>query len=422
MFFQRLKNPGLSVDQNEAEVARLISGCDLDIKTHARAKTLSGGQKRKLQLAMMLAGGSRVCCIDEASSGIDPLARRKVWDILLQERGQRTMLLTTHFLDESEVLSDHVAVLSKGTLRAEGSVASLKATYGGGYRVVLPKQENTLHANDIPASVTPREDYNDAVFEVADTRALADFTSLLDSKQIASYAVHGPTIEDVFIGLSDEMYSEITADNELTTFDHRPNSDGSHAHLKTQARGTAAIKLNSGQGCGPIRQTGVLFMKRLTVLKHNYMPYIAALFVSLTKNCFALMGPLISLPLCYLGSTHSCWHGNSIPALSGHSKRAPVYGPKSRGQLLSVLREPAAQPFHLRTPGQDVTKRSEVSGPRRELLQRLCGPDQLEQDQVCDDCRWPVLESRSTGGRPVSLVCRWNLSGRLGPNLWLLFR
>jgi ATP-binding cassette, subfamily A (ABC1), member 3 len=76
--FQRLKNPKLSLVESAREVERLILGCDLELKKNSRAKTLSGGQKRKLQLAMMLAGGSRVCCIDEASSGIDPLARRKV--------------------------------------------------------------------------------------------------------------------------------------------------------------------------------------------------------------------------------------------------------------------------------------------------------------------------------------------------------
>ncbi|KAK5166925.1 uncharacterized protein LTR77_007654 [Saxophila tyrrhenica] len=274
-FFQRLKNPALSVDQSKAEVARLISGCDLEIKTNARSKTLSGGQKRKLQLAMMLAGGSQVCCIDEASSGIDPLARRKVWEILLKERGRRTMLLTTHFLDESEVLSDHVAILSKGTLRAEGSVASLKSNYGGGYRVTLPKQDDPLRASEVPASVGRRDDYNDAVYEAADSKALVSLTILLDTHH-ANYSVHGPTIEDVFIGLSDEM--EIT-NNDLSPADQQLQSDPSSVYPTT--RTTKAVSLNSGKGCGPVRQTGILFMKRLTVLKHNYMPYIASLFVPL---------------------------------------------------------------------------------------------------------------------------------------------
>src|SRR5206468_9079805 len=120
---------------------------DLAPKINAMSKTLSGGQKRKLQLGMMLTGGSAVCCVDEVSSGIDPLSRRKIWDILLAERGKRTIILTTHFLDEADLLADHIAILSKGTLRATGSSVELKDKLGGGYRVHVPKGSIT---KDIP--------------------------------------------------------------------------------------------------------------------------------------------------------------------------------------------------------------------------------------------------------------------------------
>src|SRR5438046_2581995 len=93
------------------EILQLIKSVDLDRKLHAKAKTLSGGQKRKLQLGMMLTGGSGVCAVDEVSSGLDPLSRRKIWDILLAERGRRTIILTTHFLDEADLLADHIVIL-----------------------------------------------------------------------------------------------------------------------------------------------------------------------------------------------------------------------------------------------------------------------------------------------------------------------
>lgn len=96
--FNRLKSTG-KLD-SKAEINALISGCDLDQKVNARSQTLSGGQKRKCQLAMMLTGGSKVCMLDEVSSGLDPLSRRKIWDIILAERGKRSMILTTHFMDE----------------------------------------------------------------------------------------------------------------------------------------------------------------------------------------------------------------------------------------------------------------------------------------------------------------------------------
>jgi ABC-type multidrug transport system ATPase subunit len=84
---------------NSEVISELVKSCDLEEKLSAKAMTLSGGQKRKLQLAMMFAGGSKVCCIDEVSTGLDPISRRRIWEILLAERGKRTLIMTTHFLD-----------------------------------------------------------------------------------------------------------------------------------------------------------------------------------------------------------------------------------------------------------------------------------------------------------------------------------
>ena len=87
--FNRLK--GKDID-SKAQIKELVSACDLDEKFNARSETLSGGQKRKCQLAMMLTGGSSICMLDEVSSGLDPLSRRKIWDSKL------TSLNTDHSL------------------------------------------------------------------------------------------------------------------------------------------------------------------------------------------------------------------------------------------------------------------------------------------------------------------------------------
>lgn len=76
MIFNNLKKPESRATKEEMRA--MIGACDLVPKARAKAKTLSGGQKRKLQLAMMFAGGSSVCCIDEVSSGLNPLSRRKI--------------------------------------------------------------------------------------------------------------------------------------------------------------------------------------------------------------------------------------------------------------------------------------------------------------------------------------------------------
>lgn len=133
---------------NKEVVSDLVRMCDLRGKLFSKAKTLSGGQIRKLQLAMMFAGGSAVCCVDEVSTGLDPISRRRIWEILLAERHRRTIIMTTHFLDEADYLSDNIVIMYKGTLKAEGTAAALKNQFGRGYTIKLPENIDV----DIPLS------------------------------------------------------------------------------------------------------------------------------------------------------------------------------------------------------------------------------------------------------------------------------
>ena len=119
--FYRLKRSS-KIGEKE-DIDALISACDLPGKINIESRHLSGGQKCKLQLICMLTGGSRVCCVDEISGGLDPLSRRKIWEILLAERGIRTVILTTHFLDEAEYLADNMVFMHQSELRAEGSTS-----------------------------------------------------------------------------------------------------------------------------------------------------------------------------------------------------------------------------------------------------------------------------------------------------------
>jgi ATP-binding cassette subfamily A (ABC1) protein 3 len=176
-YFNQLKAEGKKGDK--AEHRDLLSKCDLAHKITARSETLSGGQKRKLQLAMMLTGGSNLCLIDEVSSGIDPLSRRKVWDILLAERGHRAMLFTTHFLDEGDLLSDHITILSKGVLVANGTAVALKHELGGGYRVKIYSEHRFNEPNDW--TTIPRRVHADhIVYNLTDSSAAAGFVARLE--------------------------------------------------------------------------------------------------------------------------------------------------------------------------------------------------------------------------------------------------
>ncbi|XP_071520079.1 phospholipid-transporting ATPase ABCA3 [Panulirus ornatus] len=139
-FFSKLK--GLSGDKVEDEICNLLEKLKLQDKRDAMSKTLSGGMKRKLSVGIALCAGSRVVFLDEPTSGMDPGARRLIWDLLQQERVGRTILLTTHFMEEADLLGDRIAIMADGIVQCCGSSLFLKRNYGAGYHLIIVKEKD----------------------------------------------------------------------------------------------------------------------------------------------------------------------------------------------------------------------------------------------------------------------------------------
>ena len=285
--FNRLKSTG--APSTKSEIEDLIKDCDLDRKIGARSGTLSGGQKRKLQLAMMFTGGSRVCCVDECSSGVDALARQKLWNILLNERGKRTIIFTTHFLDEADVLADQLAILSKGNLKAQGSSVELKHNLGGGFRVQVFKKE--LGADQLlpPFEDTRTKDLIDqVVYTLPDSKAAAEFVQRLDSYGIKNYEITSPTVEEIFFNVaetmdgatSDQIESSGNLNNSPTPGSGKFNEEVMDTEIKAGLEAeNAVLKLQTGKQIGIMRQAWTLFRKRYTVFQRNYLPFAAAFLI-----------------------------------------------------------------------------------------------------------------------------------------------
>ena len=94
------------------------------------ARTLSGGWQRKLSIAMALITEPQILYLDEPTLGLDVLARRELWRVIRSLRGKVTVLLTTHYMEEAQELSDHIAVMVRGRLAALGTLAELRARTG----------------------------------------------------------------------------------------------------------------------------------------------------------------------------------------------------------------------------------------------------------------------------------------------------
>ncbi|XP_057653241.1 ATP-binding cassette sub-family A member 2-like isoform X1 [Diorhabda carinulata] len=151
LFFAKLK--GMSSDDASVEADNLLKILNMTKKTNSMAHSLSGGMQRKLGLGMAVIGGSKVLILDEPSSGMDPESRRHLWDLLLEWRGDRTILITTHFMEEADALADWIAIMSNGTLNCYGTPMYLKKKYDIGYHLSL-MVESTANISDIKSEVT----------------------------------------------------------------------------------------------------------------------------------------------------------------------------------------------------------------------------------------------------------------------------
>ena len=109
---------------------RIIQDFGLDEVRRKRAKTLSGGWKRRLSIAMALIGEPKVLFLDEPTLGMDVLARRELWKIIEELKGKTTIILTTHYMEEAEALSDRIGVMINGRLVALGTLAELEERTG----------------------------------------------------------------------------------------------------------------------------------------------------------------------------------------------------------------------------------------------------------------------------------------------------
>uniref|UniRef100_A0A1I7TCA8 ABC transporter domain-containing protein n=1 Tax=Caenorhabditis tropicalis TaxID=1561998 RepID=A0A1I7TCA8_9PELO len=144
---------GGSGSEFKEEAESLLKQIELTDKKDTLAKNLSGGMKRKLCVCMAMIGKSRVILLDEPTAGMDPAARIDVQNMLSLVKKDRTILLTTHYMDEAEKLGDWVFVMSHGKMAASGSIHFLKQKYGGGMLLTLVFKTSSDPKNSYEAAI-----------------------------------------------------------------------------------------------------------------------------------------------------------------------------------------------------------------------------------------------------------------------------
>jgi ABC-2 type transport system ATP-binding protein len=164
----------------------VISLVGLEAKAAARIKGLSGGQRRRLDVALGVIGDPELLLLDEPTTGFDPAARRQFWDLIrrLADEGT-TILLTTHYLEEAEALADRLAVVARGRVVAEGTSGALRERFGAGATVEWTDTDGTPHS----------------VHTETPTRTVVGLMRRFDG-EIPGLKVKRPTLEDVYLRLT----------------------------------------------------------------------------------------------------------------------------------------------------------------------------------------------------------------------------
>jgi ABC-2 type transport system ATP-binding protein len=204
--FRSFYRKGLALDET-------IGMAQLEEKRRARVGTLSGGQKQRLAMACALVGDPDLLFLDEPTTGLDPQARRHLWELVDQLRSAgRTIILTTHYMDEAERLCDRVAIMDHGRIIALGTPQQLIASVGGDHVVEFAIQAqdeggsiDASRLTAIPGVQAHRVDAGRHQLSVVELHTTVPriFASLEEmGLQPSEFRTHSATLEDVFVGLT----------------------------------------------------------------------------------------------------------------------------------------------------------------------------------------------------------------------------
>ncbi|MBT9331088.1 ABC transporter ATP-binding protein [Paracidobacterium acidisoli] len=195
--------------QRQKNIADLLEAVDLTKWRKAQTKTLSGGMRRRLEIARGLVHNPRIFFLDEPTTGLDPVSRVAVWEMLNNLRGSRdlTMLITTHYMDEADRLCDRIAIVDHGTLVALDSPMTLKASVPGssvveaGFTKDAPEWQERLEKL---AGVTGVQSQSGGMYRILTSDGsltTVQLVQLADSlkEPIRSLNVQSTTLDDVFV-------------------------------------------------------------------------------------------------------------------------------------------------------------------------------------------------------------------------------
>ncbi|XP_011864541.1 PREDICTED: ABC transporter A family member 1-like isoform X2 [Vollenhovia emeryi] len=213
---------GIPRSMIQPEVEKTLKDIDLVEKADTFAQHLSGGQKRKLSVGIAIIGDPKIIILDEPTSGVDPYSKRQLWSLLQSRRHGKVILMTTHAMEEADILADRKAVISKGKLRCCGSSLFLKNKFGIGYHLTLVLEGNAkegaigeLVMSYVSRAEKVRRHGHQELSFILPYNSVENFAPLFSAIEheietrssnlgISSYGVSMTTLEEVFLQLEKE--------------------------------------------------------------------------------------------------------------------------------------------------------------------------------------------------------------------------
>ncbi len=208
-YFGGLFDKNIATDELIAAV-QLEDKRDADVE-YKMPSELSGGMRKRVGLARALAMRPEIILFDEPTTGLDPKARREVWEVIRKLKSQnKTVILTTHYMEEAEVLSDHVAIMNDGKFIAMGTPKQIIDRYGSGSTCVV-KGANPAAAEAVRSAGMFHEPLNgDLLVRLENKGSLAKLIGLLSGSEVTydEVLIKGSTLEDVFLKLTGKKLAE----------------------------------------------------------------------------------------------------------------------------------------------------------------------------------------------------------------------
>jgi len=274
----------------EEEINERVEEVKLGFAADQLAGNFSGGMRRRLSVAVALIGDPAIVYLDEPTTGMDPINRRHVWDVIQRAKQERTVVLTTHSMEEADILSDRIAIMCKGRLRCIGSSVRLKSKFGSGYKVavsvgdqILPGDPTALGVKAFfreELSVEPLEENKAYMFFAIpntvenDQRLPVFFTKLETQREelgIVDVQVGMSTLEDVFLEIATKTEREEAERNNRTTTVTLPMGEEAEVLLGAVGPQTAPSGVQFEVKWGT-DEVGNLDAVDIVVLQHSLPP------------------------------------------------------------------------------------------------------------------------------------------------------